>query len=436
MNMKKKTIVSFLMATAMGLVQTAVAQTMAITNAELHLVDRGNGFETIENGTVLVRDGVIRAVGANVTVPQGMDVVDAGGMPVTPGLFAVLSGLGLEEISLNDEGNDRSPDDKVGFSAVMHATDGFYADATTIPISRAGGVTRAVSALDSGDELISGCATIVDLTGDLEPYTVECAGHIATLGYGGANDVEDSRPAAMAMFRKHLNDAAAFAANPSAYRANWVEGQLSVADAEALQPILSGDRPLVISVHGRSDIVRVLDLAQTYDLDIVLLGATEAYLVADRIAAADVPIILNPMSNLPSNFERFGATLKAAGILEQAGVTVAFYDDDIGYTHNLRLLPQLAGNAVAHGMTHQGALAAITATPAEIWKVDNVLGTISVGKVADLVVWDGDPLELSTRPTHVIIAGEEQSLDNRQKALAERYRDPGRGDMPPAYRGE
>lgn len=419
-----------------GLAPVAHAQTYAITNARLEMVGSVDAPRHIETGTLVIRNGRIAAVGSAVSVPNGATVIDAEGGSVTPGIFASLSGLGLEEISLDREGNDRSPRSDVGIVAAMDATDGLYTDSTIIPISRAGGVTRALVALDTGSALFSGCAAVIDLTGSASPITRNCAATMASLGYGGARKVGDSRPAALAVFRAALDDVAAFMADPFLYRRTVDERRLSAADAEALVPVLRGDRKLLIEVHGAPDIRRVLDLAAEYDLDIALVGASEAHRVADELAAADVAVILNPLGNLPSNFERFGATLAAGGILAAAGVDVAFYDDDIGYTHNLRLLPQLAGNAVANGMDRTAALAAITAIPAKLYGLENQMGTLQAGKLADVVIWDGDPLEVTVRPTHVFIGGKPASLDNRQAALVRRYRDLDRGALPHAYRGD
>jgi imidazolonepropionase-like amidohydrolase len=418
-------------------IAAAAAQTVAVTNGRLLMAGDDGAPRTIENGTVLIRDGRIVEVGRNVQLPAGgnVRVIDANGQAVTPGLFAPLSGLGLEEISLNREGNDRSPRGSTPLSASLMARDGFYADTTIIPISRAGGVTRAFAAIDPGSDLFGGCGTLVHLGGGASPIVKDCAAHLVALGYSGAAKAQDSRPAAIAQFRRALDDAREYEASPSLYRSQAEQGRLPARDAEALGPVIRGELPLLVQVNGASDILRVLDLGEEYGLDLVLVGAAEAHRVARDIAAADVPVIMLPTQNLPSRFEQLGATLAAAGRLESAGVRVAFYDDDIGYTHNLRLLPQMAGNAVAHGMSYDAALAAITHVPAEIFGVGDRMGRLAPGMVADVVVWDGDPLELSSRPVHVLIDGRETSLDNRQKALARRYRDLERGDLPLAYRG-
>lgn len=414
----------------------AAAQTIVIENADLHLVGDADNPTRIDGGMILIRDGRIAAVGETVTVPDAATRIDAGGQPVTPGLFAALSGVGLEEIGATGEGNDRSLQGSTDASAALMAADGIYPDSTVIPISRAGGVTRAFSTISPGDGLFGGCGALIMLDGSDDPIFGQCAAHMAVMGYAGATREANSRPAAMAAFRRALSDAQAYRDDPFAFARDREPGQLSSANAKALVPVIEGEAPLMVQVHGKADIARVLDVAAAFDIDLVLVGAAEAHRLADDLAARNIPVIMNPLGNLPGRFETFDSTLAAAGILEKAGVTVAFYDDDIGYTHNARLLPQLAGNAVANGMSHQGALEAITLAPAQIFGVEDRLGTLAPGKVADVVVWDGDPLELTSRPAHVIIGGTAQSLDNRQSALARRYKDLSDNGLPFAYRGE
>ena len=425
-------------ASAAALLAPAAAQTYAITNARVLMTGEADDPRSLRNGAVLVRDGEIVAVGSDVAIPRTAEVIDARGGVVTPGLFAALSGLGLEEIGLNGEGNDRSARGDVGLSASVDAADGFYADSSVIPVNRAGGVTRAYVAPDPGSDLFGGCGMIVSLSAGNDAIgegriVDRCLAQTVSLGYAGARRQGDSRPAAMNRLRRALDDALDYADDPRRYAETSEPGRLPARDAEALVPVLTGEQKMLVQVQGASDIRRVLRLADEYRIDLVLYGAAEAHRVAGEIAEAGVPVILDPLGNLPDRFETLGATLEAAALLEQAGVLVAFYDGDIGYTHNLRLLPQLAGNAVASGMSYAGALSAITVNPARIWGQDDV-GMIAEGMVGDLVVWDGDPLEVTSRPVAVLIDGEAVSLDNRQAALARRYRTLERGERPFVYR--
>ena len=418
-----------LAASSMGV---AVAQeSFAIINGELHMTSAEG--EVIVDGMVLVRSGRIVAVGQDIDLPSGIDVIDAGGMPVTPGLFVAQSAIGLNEIGAVVEANDASTNNDA-LSAALDARDGFNMDSSVIDVTRAGGITRAYVTPNVGSTLFGGCGMVISMLRGPDSIVEPCIAQVATLGEAAARASGGSRLAGMAKFRRAIEDALLYDDDPEAYAASDHHNRLSVEDARALVPVVLGQQTLMINVHGASDILRVLELADQYDLDIAIVGGTEAWRVADQIADAEVPVIINPLGNLPSSFERLGATMTAAPRLAEAGVTVMFYDEGIGYTHNARLLPQLAGNAVASGMKHAQALRAITLTPAEMFGLSRDLGTLERGKLADIVVWDGDPLELTTRPTHVFIEGEKTSLENRQTRLTERYKDLSRGDKPLQYR--
>ena len=427
-------------AAALSLAGAAQSQTYAITNADVLMTGADGPPDLVTDATVLVRDGRVAKVGRGVAVPRGAEVIDAAGGVVTPGLFAAMSGLGLEEVGLNEEGNDSYAEGDVGLSASFDAADGFYADSAIIPINRAGGVTRAYVAPQPGADLFGGCGMLVRLAPDAGApigegaVTDRCLAQTVNLGYAGARSQGDSRLAAMARLRRALADAESYRRDPEGYAVSFEQGRLPTRDAAALAPLLTGEQKMLAHVEGASDILRVLALADRYGIDLVISGGTEAYRVADALAEAGVPVVMDPLQNLPSRFETLGATLDAARQLEAAGVTVAFYDGDIGYTHNLRNMRQLAGNAVANGMSYAGALTAITEAPARIWGQDD-LGRVAPGMTADLVVWTGDPLELMSLPVAVLIGGKAVSLENRQQALTDRYRALGRrGDLPIMYR--
>ena len=197
-------------------------------------------------------------------------------------------------------------------------------------------------------------------------------------------------------------------------------------DKEALKPIVDGKTALVISVDRASDILNVIKLKNEYPkLKPIILGAAEGWLVADELAVADIPVITDTYSNLPGSFETLGSTQANAARLSKAGVrlSIAPLSAVGGMTANARLILQYAGNAVAHGMDWDAALKAITLTPAQIYGAGQQLGSLEVGKIADVVVWDGDPLELSSAPTAVIVNGEETPLTSRQIELRDRYQD-------------
>ncbi|MCQ8186259.1 amidohydrolase family protein [Parvularcula maris] len=426
--MLKRTLIASLLLTGTALAQEGP---LVITNAELHMTSEDG--DVIENGQLVMRGGRIVAVGANVSQPSGATVIDAGGMPVTPGFFVPMSGIGLTEIGAVQEANDASTDNEA-LSAALDARDGYNEDTSVIDVTRAGGITRAYVTPDAGGTLFGGCGMVIAMERGPGSIMEGCIGQVATLGEGAARSAGGSRQAGIAMFRRALEDALLYDEDPEAYARSDHHNRLSVEDARGLAPAATGEQLLLVDVNGASDIRRVLSMKDEYELDLVIVGGAEAYRLAEDVADADVPVIINPIANLPSNFERMGSTMEAASRLADADVTVAFYDTGTGYTHNARLLPQLAGNAVASGMDHAEAMRAVTLGPATIFGVEDALGTLERGKLGDVVIWDGDPFEVTSRPLHVFIEGEEKSLENRQSKLAERYKDLGRGDRPFQYR--
>lgn len=411
----------------------AGAQTIAIQNARVYTM-AGDKAGLIENGDVVIRDGVIAAIGQDLAAPEGATIINAQGRVVTPGIFAPWSQLGLVEIGLDEEANDSSTDDGFNVSAGLDAVDAFNPGSTLIAINRAGGVTRAVAAPDPGAKMFGGKGAIVDLSGRPGSVTRAEAMQSVAMGAAGLGYNGGTRLGNWAMLREALDEARAYAANPAGYVMRPREGGLSIADLKALGPVAQGRQPLVVAVNSVTDIRTLIKLKAQYGVNAIIIGGSEGHLVAKEIAAAQIPVILNPMMNLPSQFEDLAASLSNAAKLNDAGVLISFYGQ-ASDTHNLRLLPQLGGNAVANGLPYEAALAAITLNPAKMYGVSDRLGSLEIGKVADVVVWDGDPLETSTRPIAVLIDGRVASLKNRQTMLRDRYKDLSRGELPLAYRG-
>ena len=408
----------------------ASAQVIAIQNARVHTMGPAG---VMEGGDILVRNGVIAAVGVDIPVPEGATVIDAAGRVVTPGFFAPHSQIGISEISADDESNDSSAQGEFPLSAALDAVDAYNPNATAIAISRAGGVTRALSAPNPGAGLFGGRAAVVDLSGRIGSVTKPQAAMTAVMGYGGAARAGDTRMGAWALLREQLDEAISYAANPRDYVLRQRDPRFSISDLKALGPVVSGEMPLIVRVDGASDIRNLLRLKNEYRLNVVILGGAEAWRVAREIAAANVPVIVNATANLPGSFEQMGATLENAARLHAAGVRIAF---EGGSNQFLRVISQPAGIAVANGLPYDAALAALTINPAMIFGLADRLGSLEPGKAADVVVWDGDPLEVTTRPLNVLIDGRAMSLENRQTRLRDRYRDLSRGELPQPYRGE
>lgn len=419
---------------AITLTQTSAAfsQTFAIMNGEVHTIASG----VIENGDVIIRDGRIAQVSADLTAPADAVVIDATGKVVTPGLFAPFSTMGIQEIGLDAEANDSSPQRGLGFplGASLNAVDAYNRASAFIPVTRSGGVTRTLMAPQPGDTLFGGRAAVIDMSGQINSVTKQDAAQMVALGYAGASRAGDTRMGAWAVLREYLDEAAIYAAAPNSYAARARESRFAIGDLRALGPVLSGAQPLMVAVNSEADIRNLIRLKNAYSLRVIILGGAEAWRAAPALAAANIPVVLNPFANLPSQFEELSATMKNAARLNQAGVKVSFYGQE-SEPHNLRSITQQAGNAVADGLPHSAAMAALTINPAEMFGLQAQLGSLEAGKLGDVVVWDGDPLELTTAAEAVFINGQMQDLNDRQKMLRDRYRNLSRGDLPLAYRG-
>jgi imidazolonepropionase-like amidohydrolase len=405
------------------------AQNLAIVGATVYPVSG----PPIEGATVLVRDGLIAAVGTDVPVPvDDFAVFDAEGKVVTPGFFDAGTQIGLVEIGLESTTVDsRVEGDPV--SAAFDVVDGLNPNSTLIPINRLGGVTTT-AALPTGG-LIAGQGAVIDLTGETveEMLVKPRAAMVASFGPGAAAATGGARGAASLRLREVLEDARYWASHREAYDRGEVR-PLSVSrlDLEALQPVLAGEIPLVVQVDRASDILAVLRIAEEYGVRPVIRRGTEAWMVAEQLAERSVPVIVKPLTSLPDGFDRLGARFDNAAILHEAGVAVAVSSFQSHRAHNIGLE---AGNAIRFGLPWEAALRAVTLTPAEIYGVADRYGSIEAGKVGNLVVWSGDPFELSSRAEEVIIRGVRVPRESRQLELLERYRTLD-GGHPPAYRGD
>ena len=408
------------------LAPAANAQTVAITNARIHTV----AGPVIERGTVIINNGKITAVGASVTVPSGARVIDAAGKVVTPGFLDSSTGLGTVEIDADDPSNDQSvTGDRI--TAAFNVADNLNPLSTLLPVTRVEGITRAVVVPGNGSTVIAGQGVLIDL--GMQGMTINIhrnpVAMYGVLGQAGAGRAGGSRAAAILRLREALQDARDYNQNRRAFEsAQRRDYALSRLDLEALQPVLRRELPLVITVHRASDILSALRLAQEFNVRIIVSGASEGWIVARELAAANTPVIVNPMGNIPG-MESLGITLENAARLHAAGVNQVFATFE---SHNSRNLKQLAGNAVSYGMPFDAALRAVTLNPARLWGIADRYGSLEVGKDADVVVWSGDPFELTTTVEHVFINGREVSDETRQRALFNRYRRLG-GAMPEAY---
>lgn len=404
---------AFLAVALMLAVAPTFAADILIKNAKIHTAGPAG---TLATGSVLVRDGRIAAVGASVAA-GGAQVIDGTGLVVTPGIFAAYTQLGLREIDGVDETADDASKDR-RFSASLDVADALNPRAAIIAIERAEGVTRAVAAPQTDhDALLAGLGAVVNL-GSIDRFLMRPrAAMYLTAGEGGAQLIGGSRPAAYAWLREAFEETR----NPKLWSGRPArEPLLSPLEADALKPVLAGQVPLVVTADRASDLRTLMKLASDYRLRLVIQGGAEAHLVARELAQRNIPVVLDPTQALPQRFESLSTVEDNAARLNRAGVVTAFMSDDFA-SQDARNLRQLAGIAVARGMAWDAALASITINPARIFGVDREVGSIAVGKAADLVVWDGDPFELRTWPKHVFIDGRAVPPETRQTKLRDKY---------------
>lgn len=430
------------------------AQTIAITGGTVAL---GDGSEPIPNGMVVIRDGRVVAAGnVRMKLPAGTQVIDATGKWVTPGIVAGFSRLGLAEVDLigeKEDGGDVSDtsgaaDDTSSdgpFSAAIDVVPAINPRDSTVAVNRADGVTRAVVAPGVGKSIFGGQGAVIDTGADMDSVTAARKFQFVELGEAGAANAGGSRASAYVLFRNALREAAELSrfSRPIAVKRERSEDVLLTRfDAAALVPVLQGRQYLLVHVERGSDILHVLDLRKDYPaLKLVLVGASEGWTVADRIAKAGVPVIASALNDLPSSFEQLAATQSNVGRMFRAGVHVSIGMIDDSDTRNLFLERQYAGNLVAlqrvpgaTGVSWGEALAMITSRPAEAIGMGGDIGSLAAGRRADLVIWSGDPLEGSSAAEEVYIDGVKQPLEDHQTRLLERYRDLSRRDLPEAYR--
>ncbi|HUH22948.1 MAG TPA: amidohydrolase family protein [Brevundimonas sp.] len=433
---------------ALALVGPAAAQDVAITGGRVL-----TGTSVIENGTVVVRNGRVVSVGTG-AAPAGLRTIDARGKIVTPGFVAVDSGLGGSEVGSVRGSNDLSNSANT-LSAAFDLSYGLDPWSFTLPVARLGGVTRAVvtpqhagsgggHSHDDSDfagagaggyqtpGLFAGQAAVIKL-GGADILVKPRVAMVAPFGEAGKTVAGGARGAEFVLFKETLAEVRLYARNKAAYdRAALRDLSLSRADLEALIPVANGSMPLIVSVNRASDIQQVLRLAREEGVKVILDGAAEGWLVADEIAAAKVPVLLHPITNLPGDFEMRAARMQNAAALNAAGVVIAIKGNE-GSTHRARDIRYNAGNAVSHGLPFAAAIQAITINPARIFGFDGQFGELKPGAAGDVVVWSGDPLEPLSQPSAVFIDGVEQPLQARNLLLRDRYRTGGEGAMPVAY---
>ena len=383
----------------------AVAQDLLIRDARIHTMD---AQDRVIDGGVLVRDGVIQRVAADLEAPEGVAVIDATGRPLTPAFFAGITATGLADVGAVADSVDSRLREL--YTGLMHpefdVRVAFNPHSAVVPVTRIEGFGFVLLTADAGDRSLAGSGGLVRLDGGYDSFE---GGRVVFIDLTGASAdaVGGSRAAHWMLLRQ------AFA-------------ELDEDDAEDLRLITRAgqealheardDGTFVFRVHRASDILQVLRFAREEQLNAVIQGGREAWIVADELAAAGVPVALNALDNLPADFDSLGARLDNAALLHAAGVPVMFTE---GRAPDARKVRQLAGNAVANGLPAQAALAGLTRVPAEAFGAQPRV--IARGARADLVIWSGDPLEVTTAADQVVLGGIPDSMISRQTRLRDRY---------------
>jgi hypothetical protein len=387
-----------------------------IRNATVHTAGAQG---TLRNADVLVGNGVIRAVGQGLAATANAQVIDAQGRPLTPALFGGITQIGLEEVS----GEKTTVDASVGLGAgtkemtvrpEFDVTLAYNPESVLVPVERIEGIGWTVLGANAteGGSIIGGQGGVVRLDGSPDPIGPRVL--FVKLGSDASGLTGNSR-AAQWMLLDQLVDEVRGRISPDSHAA-----LLTPAGRATLARYLGGGGRMVVAVHRAADIRQLLRWSARHDVRIAIAGGSEAWKLAPQLAAAKVPVFVNPLANLPANFDEINATLENAARLRAAGVAVSFVNEGDG-SHNARKIRQIAGNAVANGLAWEDGLAGLTRVPAEAFGVGDRLGSIAVGKRADLVLWSGDPLEVNTVATQVWLDGRVIPMRSRQTELRDRY---------------
>jgi len=400
------------------------AQTIAITGGRVHPVSG----PVIENGTVLIRAGKIVSVGTNITIPADARRIDATGKWVTPGIVNVATTLGVVEIGAVEETNDTPARGRGDAITASHKVwEGFNPNSPLIQVTRNDGITTV--GVVPGGGLVGGQAAMVDLSdGDLgDMMLLAPIAMTADIGSKGEH-VGGTRAEVLQRLRDLLADTREYMRRRADYERNATrELAARRGDLEAMIPVIQGRLPLVIDANRASEIETALHLATEFSLKIVISGGAEAWMVADRLASAKVPVIVGALNNIPLSFATLGARQENAALTHRGGASVIINGGSDGF--NARNVRFEAGVAVAFGLPWNEALRAVTLSPAEAFGVADKIGSLQAGREANVVIWSGDPFEPMTRAERVLVRGVEVQRPSRQDELMQRYK-----ALPPNYR--
>ena len=393
-----------------------------VINSESILIQNVTIFDGKNNqpfvGNVLIDDNKISKVSTSSL--RGDLVINGTGKILTPGIISTDTEIGIVEIgALSVTRDDSSNLYQIGFSIY----DAFNPNSVLIPWNRSNGITSTLTLPQNTNSPIGGLGSFFVLDSKLE---ISGSKDVVMIGRVGGSGSE-SRAETFAIIEDLLEFASSIdSSDMKSYKeiAELIDDspiastmELHPRDLKALYKLVNDGLPLIIKANRASDILKLIKLKETYDLNLIIMGAQEAGLVASSIAENKIPLIINPINNIPESFDELGANIELAGKLEDLGITLMF---NAPRDHNYHLIRQGAGVAVANGMSYAGALKAITLSPVEVFNLGN-RGEIASGKIADLIIWDADPLEPSSMPEKVFINGKDIDLTSRMSRLTERY---------------
>jgi imidazolonepropionase-like amidohydrolase len=401
---------------------TLYSETTLIKNATIY-----DGIKNIPfQGNILIENDTIKKVSS--AKMQADFVIDASGMIVTPGIIGTDTNIGIVEIgALSVTRDDSSEIYSIGFS--IH--DAFNPKSTLIPWNRSNGVTSALSLPQGTASPIGGLGSFFVLDGEHDITSKKDIVMIGGVGGSGSSSRAETFAVMddLLSFASGLNGADLDDISETIEKSSIAEFmELHPRDVKALSRLVNNNLPLIISTHRASDILKLIELKEKYDLNLIIKGAQDASLVAPQIAASGIPLIINPINNIPGSFDELASNIQMASRLEEKGINLMF---NTPRSHNFHLVRQGAGVAVANGMSYEGAIKAITSTPAKVFNIDK-RGEIKAGYFADIVVWDADPLEPSSMPEYLFINGKSIDLTSRSSRLRDRYTS--QPDKPNTYR--
>ncbi|MFL0337324.1 amidohydrolase family protein [Stenotrophomonas maltophilia] len=392
------------------LATTASAQDLLVRNATVHTASaRGS----LQHADVLVQGGIIRAVGSGLSAPAGTRVVEAEGRPLTPALFGGITEIGIEEVS--GEASTVDSTLKIGEQPLRPEFDvtlAYNPASVLIPVARLDGIGFTALGAATGGGFVAGQGGVMRLDGSTDPLGPRAL--FLRLGSAAVELTGHSRAAQWMLLQQMVDEARGQVAVDSPH------ALLTPAGRRTLGRYLAGQGRIVVEVDRAADIRQLLRWAAREKVKIAIAGGSEAWQLAPELAAAQVPVFVDVLSNLPASFDQIGATLENAARLQRSGVAVSFVQRGDA-SHNARKMRQLAGNAVANGLPWADGLAGLTRVPAQAFGVADQIGSIEPGKRADLVLWEGDPLDVAHYAEQVWLGGRAMPMRSRQTELRDRY---------------